>query len=162
MTYDINSVLFTRTSPSKKMDIVQDLTLSELLAITPATVTRIIKEVGRKIGKTRRKELYISRDIRTGNDWDSEFEGVEFNKGKLYVALYLQYSNTDITIFESYDKFFRKGDYRGSFEWQDRYGGTQTSYFTYSESTKARCIRRLLMQYLHLKYKDKLVKSEAA
>lgn len=35
---DINKFLFSRTAPSKKIEIVDNLTQSELLSITPATI----------------------------------------------------------------------------------------------------------------------------
>lgn len=162
MLHDINTFLFGRNRPSAKMDIVQGLTISELLAVTPETVKRIIKEVGRKVGTTRGKDLYISRELRTGNDWNSEVEGFGYNSKGLFLYIYVQYGNSDRTVIETWDKFFRKGQYVGSLEYADRYGGTQTSHFIYDDSEKARVVRRLLMQYLHLKYKAKLSKSEAA
>ena len=162
MSQDINSILFKRMSPAKKLDLLEKFTPKELLSVTTDTVKRIIKEVGRKIGNTRCKELYISQTLRTGNEWNSEFEGIGCNKGKLYVILYVQYGNTDTTTCESFDKFFCKGTYVGSIEHTDRYGSPQTAHFIYYESDKARCMRRLLMQYIYLRYKDKFVKSEAA
>lgn len=158
----IDNILFKRMAPAKKLDIVDSLTSTELLAIDPDTVKRIIKEVGRKVGNTRRKELYISREFRTGNSWNSEVEGIGYNSKGLFLYLNAQYHNSDLTVIETWDKFFRKGQYVGSLEYADRYGGTQTSHFIYDDSEKARVVRRLLMQYLHLKYKDKLSKSEAA
>ena len=162
MSQDINSILFKRIKPAKKLSMIDSLSKSELLAISPETIKRIVKEIGRKIGNTRCKELYISREFRTGNEWNSEFEGMGYYKDKLYVNLYVQYGNTDTTTCESFDKFFCKGKYVGSNEHTDRYGSPQTAYFIYDESDKARCMRRLLMQYLYLRYKDKLVKSDAA
>ena len=162
MSNDINSILFKRMSPAKKLDLLEKFTPKELPSVTTDTVKRIIKEVGRKIGRTRCKELYISRKLRTGNDWNSEFEGVDCTNGKLYVNLYVQYGNTDTTTCEGFDKFFSKGKYVGSIAHTDRYGSPQTAHFIYDESDKARCMTRLLMQYLYLKYKDKLIKSDAA
>ena len=82
--------------------------------------------------------------------------------GRLYVRLYLQYGLTDTEIPESYDKFFSKGDYRGSYTCEDRYGNPQTSYFTFSEGDKLRCLRWLLELYLKRKYKAKFEKKEVA
>ena len=163
MDNKIDNILFSRIAPAKKLDIIMDsLTPVELLAVSPEIIKRIIKEVGRKIGRTRCKELFISRELRTGNEWNSEFEGMGCNNGKLYVILYVQYGNTDTTTCESFNKFFSKGKYVGSIEHIDRYGSPQTAHFIYDDSDKARCMRRFLMQYLYLKYKDKLVKNEAA
>lgn len=158
----IDNILFKKIAPAKKLDIVESLTSTELLAIFPATIKRIIREVGRKVGNTRRKELYISREFRTGNSWNSEVEGMGYNSKGLFLYLYAQYHNSDRTVIEAWDKFFQKGQYVGKIEYTDAFDHRQTARFIYDDSEKARVIRRLLMQYLHLKYKDKLVKSEAA
>ena len=159
----IDNILFSRISPVKKLDLIDKLTPEDLLAVAPdTTIKRIIKEVGRKIGKTRGKDLYLSRELRTGNSWNSEVEGLGYNSKGLFLYLYVQYSNTDRTIVENWGNFFCKDQYVGSLEYTDRYGETQTAHFIYDGSDKARIIRRLLMQYIHLKYKDKLLKSETA
>ena len=162
MDNKIDNILFSRISPVKKLDIVDNFTPAELLASAPDTVKRIIKEVGHKIGNTREKKLYISREFRTGNDWNSEVEGMGYNSKGLFLYIYAQYSNTDRTVIETWDKFFQKGQYVGRIEYTDVFDHRQTARFIYYDSEKARVIRRLLMQYLHLKYKDKLSKSEAA
>ena len=92
---NINIELFKRYKPDKKVQIIMELTEEELLAITPATVTRIIKEAGTRLYRSRDKRLWIPDQFRTGNHWNSTFNGVELIKGKLYVSLYVQYSNTD-------------------------------------------------------------------
>ena len=158
----IDNILFSRISPVKKLDSIDSLKQSELLVITPDIVKRIIKEVGHKVGNTRGKELYISREFRTGNAWNSEIEGVGYNSKGLFLYIYAQYSNTDRTVIETWDKFFLKGQYVGRIEYTDAFGDKQTARFIYNDSEKARVIRRLLMQYLHLKYKAKLSKSEVA
>lgn len=158
----IDNILFKRIAPAKKLDIVDNFTPAELLAISPATIKRIIREVGRKVGNTRGKELYISRTWRTGNDWNSEVERVGYNTKGLFLYLYAQFNNSDRTVTEAWDKFFQKGQYVGKIEYTDAFDHRQTARFIYDDSEKARVIRRLLMQYLHLKYKAKLSKSEAA
>ena len=158
----IDNILFKRIAPAKKLDIVDNFTPAELLAVSPAAIKRIIREVGRKVGNTRGKELYISREFRTGNDWNSEVEGVGYNSKGLFLYISAQYSNTDRTVIETWDKFFQKGQHVGRIEYTDAFDHKQTARFIYYDSEKARVIRRLLMQYLHLKHKDKLVKSEAA
>ena len=143
-------------------NIVDNFTPAELLSVSPATIKRIIREVGRKIGNTRGKELYISRTWRTGNDWNSEVEGIGYNSKGLFLYLYAQYHNSDRTVIETWDKFFQKGQYVGRIEYTDAFGDKKTARFIYDDSEKARVIRRLLMQYIHLKYKAKLSKSKAA
>ena len=112
---------------------------------------RIVKEVGTNFYKSRDKRVYITE--RTGNHWNSTFTGVELIKGRLYVNLYVQYSNTDTETSETYSEFFTRGDYRGAICYEDRYGNPQTEYYTYSTGDKARAIRSLLLEYVQRKYK---------
>ena len=153
---DINKIIFSRTAPNKKVEIVENLTPKELLSVNSDTIKRMVKETGSNRYKSRDKELFISHELKTGNNWNSELESVGIYKGNLYVNLYVQYSNTDTTKTESFDKFFCKGDYQGSIIGSDHYGNDRHYYFSYDESDKACCIGRLLLQYLYLRYKDKL------
>ena len=148
---NINEIIFSRTAPKKKVEFVENLTANELLTVSLDTIKRMVKEVGSNYYKSRNKRLTLSSEFRTGNDWSSDFEGVSLIKQCLYVDLYLQYGNTDTSTSDSFEKFFCKGEYRGSVIGSDHYGNNRHYYFTYSESEKARCMRRLLLQYLHLK-----------
>ena len=158
----INNILFSRVSPEKRLAFIETMTPSDLKAITPETVKRIIKAIGKRYVGSRDWTLNIPNQYMVGNNWNSWVTRLGIMNGKLYVMVYLQYGSTDTEIPESYDKFFAKGDYRGSYQWNDRYGNPQTCYFTYSESDKMRCLRWLLVLYLKIRYKDKFDKSEAA
>lgn len=153
---DINQILFTRTSAPKKVEIVENLTATELLSITPDTISKMVKEAGTRLYKSRDKELRISYERRTGNNWNSTVEGVRNFKGNPMLDLYVQYENTDTSTSVSLTDFMKNGDYRGSIARTDRYGNPRSYYFTYSVSDKARFLRQLLMEYLHRKYHDKL------
>ena len=159
---NINQILFSRISPFKKLEMVDSLLPGELRAITQDTITKIIKEIGYRYPGTRDWVLNIPSEFQVSNSWNSWITRLALMNGKLYVRLYLQYGSTDTEIPESYGKFFSKGDYRGSYSWEDRYRNPQTSYFTYSESDKLRCLRWLLVLYLKKRYKEKFDKSEAA
>lgn len=150
---NINEIIFTRTAPSKKIEIVKGLNQGELLSVNPDTIKRIIREVGSKKYKSRDKSLRISG---VGNNWNSTFDGVETCEGSLYVELYLQYENTDTSTPENFEKFFCKGEYRGSVVRNDRYGNPRHYYFTYTEADKAECMRMVLLEYINLKYKNRI------
>ena len=70
MATNINVELFKRYAPKKKLEIIEKLNPNELMNVTTATITRIVKEAGKSMYKSRNKRLYISRDrqrgIRTG------------------------------------------------------------------------------------------------
>ena len=40
---NINRIIFTKTAPKKKVEIVENLTPTELLSITAETITRMVK-----------------------------------------------------------------------------------------------------------------------
>ncbi len=147
---DINQIIFTRTAPSKKVEIVKNLSQVKLLSITPDAIAKMIKNTGTRIYKSREKELRLI--MRTGNDWNSEVVGVRTYKGTLIVDLYVQYSNTDITVSENLKTFLQPDEYRNHIADTDRYGNPQSYYYLYDESDKAGFVRSLLLTYLHLKY----------
>ena len=84
MATNINVELFKRYAPKKKLEIINNLSTSELLATTPETIKRIAKEAGRSIGKSRDKVLRIDQDRRSENNWNSSVEAIEYIKGNLY------------------------------------------------------------------------------
>lgn len=158
MKTNINSELFKRYAPKKKIQIIEKLTDDELLAITPATIIRMVKEAGKSIYKSKRdKTLMVSRQRRTGNDWNSWFNGVDLLIGKLYVNLYIQYDNTDTDDCISYGEFMRDRDrFRGTIKTTDRYDNPQTYYYFYDNDDRARAIKSLLLEYVYTKYAEKL------
>ena len=158
MKTNINTELFKRYAPKRKIQIIEKLTDDELLAITPATIIRMVKEAGKPIYKSKRdKTLMVSRQRRTGNDWNSWFNGVDLIKGKLYVNLYIQYDNTDTENCISYSEFMRDKDrFRGTINTTDRYDNPRSYYYFYDNEDRARAIKSLLLEYVYTKYHDKL------
>ena len=77
MATNINQIIFTRTQPQKKVDIINHLTEAELMATTEATITKIVKEVGQRQYKSRDKSLRISYERRSGNNWNASIEAVD-------------------------------------------------------------------------------------
>jgi hypothetical protein len=158
---NVNNFIFTRTQPKKKLEVIEKLSDSELLAVSESTVKKIIQEVGQRRYKSRDKELRIDYDRRVGNNWNSTVESVDLVKGKLYVGFYIQYENTDTNTSDDYEDFFKRGNYRGEIRRLDRFGNGRTYYFCYDESDKARVMKSILLEYVYSKYADKL-KAEAA
>lgn len=158
---NINELIFSRTQPQKKIDMINALSEDELLSTREATIKRIVKDAGRRMWKTRDKELRISHERRAGNAWNSLIEAVELIKGRLYLEVYLQYENTDTSTSEEYDEFFRNGNFRGEVRRLDRYGNGRTYYFLYNLSDKASVMKSILLEYVYTKYADKLSKQAA-
>ena len=158
---NVNNFIFTRTQPKKKLEVIEKLSDSELLAVSESTVKKIIQEVGQRRYKSRDKELRIDYDRRVGNNWNSTVESVDLVKGKLYIGFYIQYEKTDTNTSDDYEDFFKRGNYRGEIRRLDRFGNGRTYYFCYDESDKARVMKSILLEYVYSKYADKL-KAEAA
>ncbi len=160
MATNINQIIFTRTQPKKKLEIINSLSEAELMATTEATITKIVKEAGSRLYKSRDKQLRIGYDRRKGNNWNSTVESVELIKGKLFLDFYIQFENTDTNTSEEYEDFFRRGNFRGEIRRLDRYGNGRTYYFCYDETDKARIMRSILLEYVYSKYHDKLSEEE--
>ena len=45
---NVNIELFRRTSPVKRLEIIENLTQDELLNVTKETILRIVKKAGRR------------------------------------------------------------------------------------------------------------------
>ena len=118
----------------------------------------MVREAGEFHYKSKRdKTLMVSRQRRTGNDWNSWFNGVDLLKGKLYVNFYIQYDNTDTNDCISYGEFVRDRDrFRGTIKTTDRFDNPQTYYYFYENDDRARAIKSLLLEYVYTKYADKL------
>ena len=153
---DVNIELFKRTSAERKIEIVKNLTQTELSGVSHETLLRIVKEAGRRNPGTRNCELYIHPDRRSGNRWNSEIKGIWLNKGKLYVIAYIQLDHTDCEKTIPSDDFFKEEEYRGTVIRNDRYGNPQTHYYVYDEKDKAEVLRSICLEYIHTKYKSKL------
>lgn len=156
MAININNELFKRYAPKKKLEIIENLTSSELLATTPATIERIITDAGRNQYKSRNKRLFISRDRQKGNSWNSTIEAVELIKGKLYLDIYSQTDSTDGNITEQYNNFFNRGEYRGKVILTNKHGDQEPYYFIYSEKDKTMVLKSILLEYVYTKYSSKL------
>ncbi len=155
MTTDI---IFSRTSPLKKLEIIRNLKGTELWATPKSTIARIIKETDRNRYKSRDKELYIGHDRRASNHWNSTIERISLVKKALFVDIYIQYENTDTCTVETYEEFFQMRTYHGSIERSDWRGNPRTYYFEYSIDEKAEVIRSILLEYVYTKYAEKLKK----
>jgi len=156
MATNINLELFKRYAPKKKLEIINNLTTAELLATTPETIKRIVKEAGRSIVKSRDKVLRINQDRQSGNDWNSTVEAVEYIKGNLYLNIYFQMDSTDTNICVKHEVFFSGDQYTGRHYTTNRYGDSVPHYFSYDRQDKAKVIKSILLEYVYTKYTEKL------
>ena len=156
MATNINQELFKRYSPKKKLEIINNLTTTELLNTTTETIKRIVKEAGKSIGKSRDKTLRINRDRQAGNDWNSTVEAVEYVKGNLYLNIYFQMDSTDTNICVKHEVFFNGDEYHGKHYITNKHGDEVPNYFVYDRQDKAKVVKSILLEYVHTKFADKL------
>ena len=156
MAVNINQELFKRYAPKKKLEIINNLTTTELLNTTTETIKRIVKEAGKSIGKSRDKTLRINRYRQAGNDWNSTVEDVEYVKGNIYLNIYFQMDSTDTNICVKHEVFFNGDEYHGKHYTTNYRGDEVPHYFTYDKQDKAKVIKSILLEYLFTKYADKL------
>lgn len=157
---DVNTELFKRTAPVRKIGIIENLKQDELLGISKETIIRIVKEIGRRKTDSRNYEFYVTPERRRGNDWNSSIEGLWLYKGKLSLITYIQLDDTDTTVIVPLNDFFKEETFRGSIKTEDFYGNIQTEYFVYGKRAKAEVIRSFCLEYVNTKYKSKLSNNE--
>lgn len=157
---DVNTELFKRTAPVRKIGIIENLKQDELLGISKETIIRIVKEIGRRKTDSRNYEFYVTPERRRGNDWNSFIDGLWLYKGKLSLITYIQLDDTDTTVIVPLNDFFKEETFRGSIKTEDFYGNIQTEYFVYGKRAKAEVIRSFCLEYVNTKYKSKLSNNE--
>ena len=165
MATNINNIIFTRTAPKKKLEIINSLSQGELLAITYPTILRIIKEAGQGDSNKARckfKTLYLSGAT---NDWNSKVTNIyNWKKDEVYLSVYIQGDDTDTYEFPKLKDFLDNcyaeqclGKLHESF----RNGYEHDVPANYNRTDRARVVRAILTAYVKNKYRDKL-KEEAA
>ena len=165
MATNINNIIFTRTAPKKKLEIINSLSQGELLAITYPTILRIIKEAGQGDSSKVRckfKTLYLSGAT---NDWNSKVTNIyNWKKDEVYLSVYIQGDDTDTYEFPKL-KVFRDNRYEeqclGKLHESFRNGYEHDVPANYNRTDRARVVRAILTAYVKNKYRDKL-KEEAA
>ena len=153
---NINTELFKRYAPAKKIEIINALTEDELNAVKTETIIRIIKEAGKNKYRSREKRLGILSDRRVGNVWNSIVEAVEMFHNKPYIEFYVQLDDTDTNIMGEWENFIKSGNYRGKCYETNRYGDKVPHYFEYNSKHKAEVVKSILLEYVYTKYADKL------
>ena len=165
MATNINNIIFTRTAPKKKLEIINSLSQGELLAITYPTILRIIKEAGQGDSSKVRckfKTLYLSGAT---NDWNSKVTNIyNWKKDEVYLSVYIQGDDTDTYEFPKL-KDFLDNRYEeqclGKLHESFRNGYEHDVPANYNRTDRARVVRAILTAYVKNKYRDKL-KEEAA
>lgn len=159
MATNINDFIFTRTAPTKKLEIIKNLSEGELLGITYKTILRIIKVAGRgDTSKTRCKfkTLYIN----AGNNWNSKVKNIyNSKKDEIFMSVYIQGDDTDTDVSYKLREFLDnryEEQCLGHLEESFRNGYEHKVPANYDREDRARVIKAILVAYIENKYPDKL------
>lgn len=157
---NINQFLFTRTAPKKKLAVINALNQSELLAVSYATILRIIKEAGHGDSKKTRckfKTLYLSG---ANNDWNSKVTNIyNWKKDEVYLSVYIQGDDTDTEVSYKLMEFLDNRNEEqclGHLEESFSNGYEHKVPANYDRSDRARVIKAILTAYIENKYATKL------
>lgn len=142
---DLNTIVLGKTSVSKRKDIVNNASESDLLRVTEDTIKKMVRRKGSEGYYKDRKTIYFGN---VSNGWNAWAKSVELYKSKLFINFYIQYSNTDTEDCEYWNKFSGTGEFRGTIKYTDRYGNGQTSYYRFDRANKAKVVRAILLAYL--------------
>ena len=154
---NVNIDFFRRFSAENKAKMADSLTDSQVQRMNLDTLSRIIKEA---CTEANYRTVYISRDLRVSNGWNSELEMVSCAKRKEPVVwFYVQFWNTDSSVAVPLADLFKGGDLHFKKGYMDRYGGTQTKYFSYSAEKILPIKKAIIVSCIKEKYKDKLRKA---
>ena len=165
MATNINNIIFTRTAPKKKLEIINSLSQGELLAITYPTVLRIIKEAGQGDSNKKRSKFKTLFLEDAGNKWNSEVISIyNGKKEEVYMSVYIQGDDTDSHAFPKLKDFIDnryEEQCLGKLHESFRNGYEHDVPANYNRTDRARVIKAILTAYVKNKYADKL-KEEAA
>ena len=154
---NVNIDFFRRFSAENKAKMADSLTDSQVQRMKLDTLSRIIKEA---CTEANYRTVYISRELRVSNDWNSELEMVSCGKRNEPVVWFcVQLGNTDSSVAVPLADLFKGGDLHFKKEYMDRYGGTQTKYFSYSAEKILPIKKAIIVSCIKEKYKDKLRKA---
>ena len=132
----------------EKIAELNNKTTAELMKINSSIVKPMIEKFGGEY-----KRVYINREFRKGNRWNSEVEAILMYKDRVYIRLYVQNSSTDTTMDELFDRFFINGKYVSS-------DNNLDAKVVYNIEDKAEVARAILQQYAWFMWSDEHKKKE--
>jgi hypothetical protein len=150
--FNVNEFIFGRTKAEKKLEVLDNLSGSELRKATNETILRIFKECrGKDSDGKPYDKFYIKNDRRAGNClggsrfWNSTIEFIHEYRGKACIEFYVQNTKTDWGESVDYDRFKANTEFRG-------YSDYLNTYFRYDSTDIANVIRCILKEFVYYKY----------
>lgn len=147
-------------APKKKLEIVNSLSVDELLRTPYEMILKIIKEVGTgdpKKVRNKFKTLYLKE---AGNDWNSKVVSIRnCKKDEIWLSVYIQGDDTDTTVDYKLSDFLdnsREIQYIGKLHESFRNGYEHDITAIYNREARSKVIKEILVTYLTRKYQNKL------
>ena len=140
--------------------MINNLSNSELLSITYATILRMIKEAG--VGDSSKsrckfKTLYLSG---AGNGWNSKVTNIyNWKKDEVYLSVYIQGDDTDTDVSYKLREFLDnryEEQCLGKLHESFRNGYEHEVPANYDREDRAKVIRAILTAYIENKYANRL------
>lgn len=160
MATNINKIIFTKTAPKKKLEIINSLSQGELLAITYSTILRIIKEAGRGDSNKKRSKFKTLFLEDAGNKWNSKVTNIyNWKKDEVHLSVYIQGDDTDTFVFPRLKDFLDnryEEQCMGKLHESFRNGYEHDVPANYNRTDRARVVKSILTAYVKNKYADKL------
>lgn len=145
---ELNDILFREGDYNKKKAYIDNMLVDELVDIQHSLIKSIIEKCGDVQGI-----MWIRKDFRQGNHWNSEVEAVSLRNGRVLVFIYVQDTDKDATYKESFDVFFRRGEYYSK-------KNILKKGVDYTEGQKAEVMRSILFQCIYVLHSDEKKKSD--
>lgn len=163
---NLNTELFRRTAPSKKLELIEKATIDELSKVSAETIVRCVQEVGEpewsRTPKKRvtNKKLYCKH---VSNGWNANIYKVSIS-GKQHILTYdftgvIDNEWIDRDGFEhwmSHKEMFQSGTVEKEVKYTDIKDRLHYHDFRWWFNSRMECIRGILKTYVEQKYKDKL------
>lgn len=137
----LENILFADGDFNEKKSYIENMVVDELMEIKKSLVKSIVEKCGSD------NRFWINNKRRQGNHWNSLVEFLDVDNGNVFVGIYVQNTKTDTTMMDSFDRFFRIGEYFS----RDNHLNVGVDY---KEGQKAEVMRSILLECVYQQFCD--------
>lgn len=139
----LENILFADGDFNEKKSYIENMVVDELMKVNKSVVKSIIDRCGND------NRFWINNKRRQGNHWNSLVEFLDISNGNVFVGIYVQNTKTDTTMMDSFDRFFRMGEYYS----RDNHLNEGVDY---KEGDKAEVMRSILLECIYQQFNDEV------
>lgn len=137
----LENILFADGDFNEKKSYIENMVVDELMEVKESVVKSIIDKCGYN------NRFWINNRLRQGNHCNSLVEFLYTRNCNVFVGIHVQNTKTDTTMIDSFDRFFRRGEYYS----RDKFFVEGVDY---KESDKAEVIRSILLSCIYWLFND--------